>query len=126
MSACIIVSSNTSRENLQKILNFYDDESVLLAMNSVFPNYPIDSSKYACFNILSIMAQFRGKIVFGNHLDFNESSKLFVNGYHAKVLFLDKKDLLEIKEDIRNTEIFFYDKNQIRKAKNAELQPILR
>lgn len=125
MSICLVVGKNTKASEISRVVEYYQGESVFFAIDEIPQEFRIQTEKYACVMLNQIIYSFDGNVVFLNHKDYNSISHLIHK--QKKTLFVDKEQLGEVNSSlVKNTDFFLCHKNIIRKAKNAELQSILR
>ena len=123
MDTCIVIGKGTTQQDLDRSLELYP-KSFLAIDTQPTNQINLKSTRYASVSLHRIIFGFKGAVVFLNARDFNSSSHLLK--IQHKVLILNKEDIPKVNRDIKNTEIFIRTKTNIRKAKNAELQSILR
>lgn len=125
MSICVAIGKNTKESEITRALEYYDNEDIFFALDEIPTNYRIQTEKYACVMFNHIVYSFDGRVVFLNHNDYNAISH--ITQKQKKTLFVDKEKLKEVNGSlIKNTEVLLCNKNNIRKAKNAELQSLFR
>jgi len=115
----------TRKTDLQKIPNILKEleinEDYFLVTNDLIS----EEMDIPCINFYHIINETKRTLLFTNYEDYNDGAYFFLG---PKMLLIDKKDIIHIDSNMfqSNTQVFVIDNKKIRKAKNAELQPILR
>lgn len=122
MSIAVYITHQTELSKIEKVIDSLKlEKSYFLAYNSLIPRI----TNKASINFYHVINQVQHPVLFLNHQDFNEGA-LYFSG--KKILVVSKSDIINVDKNVvdNNTVIFFEDNNKIRKAKNAELQPVFR
>jgi hypothetical protein len=123
MQLAIYVSDDTDVTLVDTIADLYRDYMPFLAIDSQCKNHKIPKTKYACINFYH-MSYYQEKIIFLNHKDFNKRSADLIC---EKTVVINKENLIQLDKSLmNNVNVLIKDNNKIRKAKNAEIQSVLR
>lgn len=123
MQLAIYVSNNTDLTLIDTVLDFYHDDMPFLVLDSQCPNQKIPNAEYACVNFYH-MSYYKEKIIFLDHNDFNRRSSGLIC---KKTVVVEKENLIKLEKSLMdNVDVLIKNNKKIRKAKNAEIQSVLR
>jgi hypothetical protein len=124
MQLAIYVSDDTDLTLLDTISDLYQEHMPFLVLDSQCSNQKIPNTKYACINFYHL-SYYQEKIIFLNHKDFNKRSSDLIC---EKTVVVEKENLIKLEKSLmNNVNVLIKDNNKkIRKAKNAEIQSVLR
>lgn len=124
MTNFVIVGPKTTEEQLKTAIYFLNQKDIVICLATNTPNFYIDIGNYAILDFSVIEPLSEGKVVYLNLEDFNIIKPIISK--KESILICRQEDIIKIEQDISHTEVLIQKHNkQIRKAKNAELQPIL-
>lgn len=124
MTHYIIIGAAATQEELKTAIHFLPNVEIVFCL-MCRQNFYIDVTNFPIIDGKAISPNTEGKFIYLNHKDYNVLHHII--NKHPSMLFCQKENLTRIQQDIGETEIFLQLSNkQIRKAKNAELQPLLR
>jgi len=127
MATGIIIGRHTKPSEISRAIAHLqeNEQDLFFVLDEIPTEYRLQTEKYACVMLYNILYGFDGKVVFVNAEDFNSCAPSIKQ--NKMVLIVEKNKLATLKPElIKNTEIFISHKEKIRKAKNAELQSLLR
>jgi len=124
MQLAIYVSDDTDLTLLDTISDLYQEHMLFLVLDSQCSNQKIPNTEYACINFYHL-SYYQEKIIFLNHKDFNKRSSDLIC---EKTVVVEKENLIKLEKSLmNNVNVLIKDNNKkIRKAKNAEIQSVLR
>lgn len=124
MQLAIYIGHNTDTKLLNKINDFYSDDECFLVTNEQPTDKDLQVKEFAVINFYHVY-HYTGKIVFLSYEDFNKRASGLIA---KKIVVTTKKDMVKLDKSLmKNVDVLILDNNNtIRKAKNAELQSVLR
>lgn len=123
MQLGIYVRKQPDLSLINKSLSFFKEEDPFFATETELKGIEMPINDLACINFYRL-SHYREKILFLNEEDFNKRAGFTIA---QKIVLVKKQNLVKLDKNlIKDTQILLLDKENIRKAKNAELQSVLR
>jgi len=128
MLTCIVIGPGTTEAQFKQAINQYEHKNIFLALDTPHTNQSFDLKPdlFGAVSLYNASYCQNNQIVFLNSRDYNSSSRNIK--LQNIVLIIDKEELVRISAPIsKDTTVLMRTKQgELRKAKNAELQSILR
>lgn len=127
MATGIIIGKHTKPIEISRTIAYLqeDEKDIFFVLDEIPHEYRLQTEKYACVMLYNVLYGFDGEIMFANPDDFNSCARTIKNNKISVIV--DKDKLATLKpEFLRESQVLIYHNDKIRKAKNAELQPLLR
>lgn len=123
MQLGIYVRKQPDLSIVNKVVSFFKEDEIFFAVETELKDIELPMNDMACINFYHL-AYYKEKILFLDEEDFNKRAGFSIG---QKIVLVKKQNLVKLDKNLtKDTQVFILDKENIRKAKNAELQSVLR
>lgn len=120
MKTAIYICDTTNINQINKAIELYNDTDIFMALEGQCRDKSLPIGNFAAINFYHLYYAQDLQLMFLDYKDYNNKADSIKC---PKILVVEKSDLMKVNK-LKDTSVIISEKNKLRKAKNAELQPL--